>query len=297
MHNQSWDDIRFFLAVARAGSVSAAAKTLHVDHSTVSRRLAGLEKRLGVRLFERASSGWLLSRQGETALATAERMAEDASAFSRLLLGQDFEMEGEIRISAEDSFYQTYVIDGIRTFMQAHPKVTFLVLTSDTVVNLARREADIAFRTTNRPPATMIGTEIGKVGRRVYGVAELSDLCARDPHSPEIQVACLEMDEANMMNWLARTFPNAKIVVRTNTHAALVNAIRAGLGIGLVPCAIADRDDSLRAIDVEGLSATGSLWILSHADLRQTARIRAFRQHMIGMLSGERERLAGTSLA
>ena len=150
----NWDHVRFFLAVAREGSVSAAARQLRVNYTTVVRRIDAFEDHLNTRLFERLPGGYVLSAAAEAVYEEAAAMEDRAVAFDRILFGQDRKLGGRLRVATSDAVATTLLIPHLERFQNAHPDIQLEVATSDSVVSLDRREADVAVRMTGPPPNT-----------------------------------------------------------------------------------------------------------------------------------------------
>ena len=164
-----WDDLRCVLAVARTGSLSGAARALGIEHSTVFRRLNAIEKRLGVKLFERARSGYTPTANGEFAAAAASSMEVEALAIERRMLGADERLTGVVRLATSELFAGFLLPLVLNDFLAAHPEIEIEVDVSSRVVDLTRREADLALRAPNAPPDHLIGREVGELRYAVYG--------------------------------------------------------------------------------------------------------------------------------
>lgn len=287
--DQNWDDYRLFLAVAQAGSLSGAARLLGVTHSTVFRRLAAFEDRLGVRLFERLPSGYVLTAAGEAMEVATTRIDDEISGIRRQIVGQDHRLSGQIRITTTDMLAIGLLPPYLATFRREWPGIAVELLVSDMRLDLMRREADIALRLGNPLQETLVGRRVGRLAFAVYaarGVQVGEDLIAQDwigfgsAHAPLRQA---------LKDWL----PDLRPQFRTNSISAAVAAARAGIGLAALPCAIADPDPQLVRIapfpDNFGLD----LWLLTHEDLRHTARIRAFVDFMTEVLAAKADLLEG----
>ena len=188
--NQNWDDLRFFLAVARAGTLSGAARSLGVTHSTVFRRLGTFEERLGVRLFERLPDGYALTGAGEAMQETAIRIDEEIIALSRQVTGQDQRLSGLIRITAIDMLATGLLPRHLAAFHAAQPGIELEVIVSDTPLDLTRREADVALRIGNTPQETLVGRRVGRLAFGAYASAE------RAAQGIDDDLACSDHDDA-----------------------------------------------------------------------------------------------------
>jgi DNA-binding transcriptional LysR family regulator len=290
-----WDDLRYFLAVARAGSVSGAARALDVNHATVSRRIRTLEARTGVRLFERSPDGWTPTEAGLETRDAALRVEAEIDAVDRQVSGRDGQLAGPLRIAMSDVASLT-LMPTFRAFGERHPAIELELVVSNGLSDLARREADVALRTSVAPPAdTLVGRRLARVASALYGSIETIERHDRseDPGAyPWIGYAA-SLAGSPQAEWLAAHAPSARIAMRLETLLVAYHAVRAGLGATLLPCVIGDADPELRRIVPEVLVPGGEFWVLTHRDLRATARVRAFLDHMRDSIAERRDLIEG----
>lgn len=286
---QDWDDLRLFLAVARAGSLSGAARALGVTHSTVFRRIGAFEQRLGVRLFDRLPGGYALTAAGEEMRASVLRIEDEVAALARKVVGQDQRPGGTIRITTTDMLAVGVLPRHLAAFRTRWPGIEIEVIIADTVFDLTRREADVALRIGNPAQETLVGRRVGRLGFAVYGPAgaQRPGDPARDDwvgygtaHGPLSR---------NLMRW----WPGMRQVLRTNSINAAHATARAGIGLAALPCAIADPDPALARVASLPQDFALDLWLLTHADLRHTARIRIFMDFMAAALADDAALLEG----
>lgn len=270
----NWDDLRVFLAVARAGSLSSAARSLGVNHSTVFRRITGLEEMLGVRLFERLPTGYALTPAGEEALGIVERMAADVATLDRTVTGQDLRLSGTVRITATDMLALWLLPEHLRQFRALHPGIEVEIVVGNEALNLSRRETDIALRIGNTPPETLVGRRVGRLEFAIYGAP---DYLAARPGDDLARHDWIGLDSAHAP--LTRRFeqflPGVRPNMRSNSVACTVRLAKAGLGLAVLPSAIAGLKPDLVRVAELPETFTLDLWLLTHEDLRYTARIRA----------------------
>ena len=289
-----WNDLRFVLAVCREGSLSGAARALGVNHSTVFRRIGAIEEKLGVALFQRLAEGYVMTEAGEAALASAGRIEEEVLALSTTLLGRDLRLAGELRVSAPDALTERLLMPHFARFSQRYPDITLNLEVSSGFADLSRREADIAIRVTRTPPETMIGRRLCALVGTLYGAADeppcdnLEELAERRWLLPGFA-----LDDHPVALWIRRHFPHAAVALRTDSFPTLMEAARAGMGITPLPCFLGDPDPALRRIIPPPRELDAELWLLSHPDLRHTARVRAFSEFLREAIEGERARLEG----
>ncbi len=295
---QSWDDLRFFLSVAHQGSLAGAARALGVNHSTVFRRLNALESAAGVRLFDRLPSGYVLTEAGEDMLVSATRVADLMDDLNRRLVGRDYRLSGTIRLTTTDTLTEHFLHPHLRSFQLRYPDIVLEVVTGNAFFDLSRREADVALRPGDDPPTHLVGRNLATVAWAVYGSRDYLDE-RRPPRrtSDLVHHAIIGGDdslaEVPAVRWLRQQVPESTIVYRASTFSTQFAAARAGFGLALLPCVLADSAPELRRVlgPIKAL-ATG-LWLLTHTDLRDTARIRAFMTFMTDAVRGDRDQLSG----
>ncbi len=283
MQNVNWEGIQYCLAVIREGSISAAAKQLNVNHTTVSRRISGLESQLNVRIFDRSTAGWLLTPLGEAILPSAQNMEEEFFNLSRSALADQSELRGSLRVTAVEGLFNRVLIGPLAEFSKRYPEIDIEIMSSGNLVDLATHEADIAFRVTDQPPPELVGKKIGNLAFCVYATHELF---AHWKENPE-DVSCIVWRDtgSDAPTWVQRHFPNMRVRFQVNSLNVLMGMVTKGAGFAVLPCALGDREPSLtRVLPTEAKEAVG-FWVLSHIDLRTTARIRIFRDFMIDSIT------------
>ncbi len=273
MHN--WDDIRFFLAVARTGSVSAAAARLGVNQSTTSRRIVAFEAKLNVRLFERLSTGHALTSEGEELLLHAQRIEEEALAIERKLKGKNIELSGPIRCTTSLVFYRYLLAPAIKAFNDSHPQIEIQLDLSNDLYDLSQRKADVAFRVShNGPPENLVGRQLGTMALGVY--AHESYLSMRSGDQPLAWIG--EDDAQPRPAWLSPEWSNLKLVMRCNDVLGTVEAVKSGMGVGRLPRVIGEHELGVVRLSEGELPVPVPVWMLTHPELRSVSRIRAFRE-------------------
>jgi DNA-binding transcriptional LysR family regulator len=295
MHNAlDWDDLRLVLAIAREGTLSGAARALGVTHSTVFRRLGGIERRMGVRLFDRFRDGYAATPAGETAAKVATRVADEVLSLERQLSGQDLRPSGMVRITTTDTI-STILMSHLSALRGAHPEIRLEITISNAIANLTRREADIAIRPTPEPPETLIGRRIADIAHAIYGSgAYLSRHDGKDLHAHDWIGVDETLAETVIGRWVRQNVPDARVAFRVDALPGLRDAARAGMGLVLLPCYVGDAVAGLRRAVQETLPEPRSaLWLLTHDDLKRTARIRAVTDFLATALASERALLEG----
>lgn len=274
-----WSDLAHFLAVHRAGSLSAAARQLHVDQTTVGRRIAQLEQGLGAKLFDRLPSGFRLTASGRDVLCIAERLEAEALALERLVRGRDVNPEGTVRITTSEAFGARFLAPRLAEIREKYNGIRLEVITDVRNFNLSRREADLAIR---MAPTEQVGLVLKKVADVGFGLYASKDYIAKrgEPVSVAdlVRYDVLGNDESSNhvaeAQWLARAVPDVRFVIRSNSTNLLHSAVQNGLGISLLPCWLANGDPALKRILAPEAYATRELTLVVHEDVRKVARVR-----------------------
>lgn len=291
-----WDDVRYFLAVARGGSVRAAAESLKVNHSTVLRRIALLEERLGAQMFEKLPSGYRMTAAGEDVLQFAEEMETSSAKLETRVFGRDQSVRGILRVTLAPTLATHLLMPDFAAFAQQHPDIEMEILSSDAPVNLTTREADVAIRVVydrnNLPPNLH-----GQKGPELFGAVYMSrDLLADWRAGKPERVRWIIKDNIGMLEWAADSeIPGADVSFRTTDAAAQIVAVRQGVGMTALPCFVGDSEPLLVRVPGSRLHMHGTLWVLTQGETRNTKRVRLFTEFLMGRLATYRKLLAGLS--
>jgi DNA-binding transcriptional LysR family regulator len=292
-----WDDLRYLLAVARAGGLAGAARSLGVNHSTVFRRLNALEAGLGVRLFERRPGGYQPTQPGGDLVTAAERVEAEVQALDRRLAGQDARLAGSLRITAPDDIAQRLLMAPIAGFLAAYPEIRLEVVIDNRMLSLTRREADVAVRPTLKPPEALVGRRVGQLASAIYGAANTAPVMSCKTIEDLGAQPWIAWDEgvgpAALGRWMAQRAPRAPIVYRSNSLLNQLAACRAGLGLAVLPSFLGDLEVGLARIMPPQEELVSDLWLLTHPDLRRSARVRVFLDYLFGALKAARPLLGG----
>jgi DNA-binding transcriptional LysR family regulator len=295
-----WDDFRLVRAIAQARTLAGAAAILGVNASTVFRRLAETEARLGVRLFERYRQGYELTSAGQEMARLAQRFDEDTSAFFLKHVGQNVAPAGEVRVTSTHSLVMHLLTPVFAAFRQVFSDIRLdLVLSNDTL-NLSRRDADVAIRVTDAPPETLVGRRIASLGIAVYAARSLIEEHGGDVERVLAEAPCVALANDHPLHRAARYFrapmePD-RIVYTIDNVLGLARAVEAGIGIGVVSCMIGDQSpEMVRLTPVEFEKAPG-LWLLTHPELRQTPRVRVLMDFVGDALARKRALIEGQSV-
>ena len=266
----AWDDVRFFVAVAREGSLSGAARALSVEHSTVARRVATLEARIGVRLFDRLPRSWTLTSEGEALLAPAERMENEALAFGRAATAA-MNMQGTVRVSAPPAFASHFLVPQLAGQADRWPGITLDVVGEVRTANLHRQEADLALRFMRPDEPGLAVRRLGELSFRLYAAPAWltrseADWCFLGYGEP--------LGDVPHQRLLADIAGVRPFVMRSNDLVALHQACRAGLGFAMLPSFLARADSALVEVPGAERPASREIWSVIHPDVRRSARVR-----------------------
>lgn len=295
MTDIGWDDLKLILAICRTGSLSGAARMLGVTHSTVFRRINAIEKNLDVRLFDRHAGGYSMTEAGEAVQRAAERIDAQVDDLTRELLGRDLRLQGRLRVTSPEGIALRILAPKLSSFCSEHPGIQMdLVMTSD-ALRLSRREADIAVRVTRKPPDNLIGRRICSFRFAMYATRRyMRENRHLAPEDHQWVVTDDGFDQLPPAFWKKKDRSEARIVFTSNNVIATVQAAKQHLGIAPLPCFLGDAESGLlRAFEpVDAL--TMDLWVLTHPDLRNTARVRVLMTYLIEALEAERPGFEGT---
>jgi DNA-binding transcriptional LysR family regulator len=290
-----WDDLRYFLSVARRGSLTDAALDLAVSYSTVSRRLSALEEALGSRLFERLATGYRLTPAGAEMLESAQRIESEFAELSRHVLGRDARLSGHLRVATTDALAMSFMPD-LAAFTRRYPEIEVDLLSTPAPAELAMREAEVALLATDSPPESLVGRRLARVASALYAsrgyLAERPDIEDLGSHT---WVGWEHgMEHIPAARWMRENVPGARVACRVSTGTALRAAVRSGVGIAHLLCFLADGDPELRQVRPPEPELETGLWLLTHEDLVATGRVRAFLDFVAEAIGRQRERLTAS---
>jgi DNA-binding transcriptional LysR family regulator len=293
-----WDDVRYFLAVAREGSVRAAAERLDVNHSTVLRRIAQLEERLGVQMFEKLPSGYRPTSAGEEVLDFAEQMEASSNQLTTRVFGRDQSVRGLLRVTMAPTLATHLLMPDFSEFARLHPEIEMEILSSDEPVNLTNREADVAIRVVYERSSLPLNLHALK-GPDLFGTVYI----ARE------RLAAWRKDASLQIRWIVKKFdgipdwaregeiPIGGVPFRTIDAGAHLTALRQGVGMTALPCFVGDADPALVRVPGTGLHIHGTLWLLTQGETRKTKRVRLFTEFLSRRLAGYAPLLAGLAVS
>jgi DNA-binding transcriptional LysR family regulator len=303
MQNMDWNLVRDFLAVARTGSLNRAAQKLGVNASTVGRRIEMLEKTLGLRLFQRSQTGYVLTDEGEGLIARAEMLEETGIAFERRAEASE-SVEGRVRLATAENLANFLVIPALPDFRAQHPKLTLEIVTDIRSVNLNRREADLALRLVRPTQGNVSVRRVGTMRSGLYGSVDYVrrrqvDSKARDGgrfDGDEFISWSEHYGDLPAAQWVDRVLQGrAPALVTSSLYAQLV-AARAGLGLAVLPCFMADAEPALQNVPSDADAIAQEFWLAVHTDLAGSARVRAVADFLSVLVRRNAAILLGNTL-
>ena len=293
-------DLPLVLALARTGTLAGAAERLEVDVSTIFRRLNELERRLRVRLFERSTRGYHLTPAGERATAAAERIETELHALDREITGRDQRLTGTLRVTASETLSHAVLPPLFASFRESHPGIQLILAIDNRVLDLGRREADVALRTRRPTQSDLFGRRLAAIGWAFYGSKSTRATLRREGTRLDFtrhHVIGWDQPEARIVasTWIEEHVPAAQIAYRSNSLVNQLMAVRAGVGSALLPCYLADPVADVRRLTSPLPELEGELWIVTHKDLKDTARVRAFLTVVGDGIAAQRSLFEGKS--
>ena len=281
----TWDEMCLVHAVTSVGTLSGAARVLDVSHPTAFRRLNQLEKKMGVRFFDRARDGYTATAAAEEVSALVRRLRCEILAVERRIAGRDLRPSGTLRITTTDTLLFGWLSGSLREFRIAYPEIQLELVVSNDVFSLARREADIAVRPAQKPDETLVGRKIGTIAQAAYIAKKLA--MTADENEVVDSIDWIGPDASMTYPAFDRWLENEGLVdrcrIRVNTVYGMLSAAKAGLGLSVLPCYLAENDEQLVRVGKQIPSMATDLWMLTHPDLRKTERIRIFLDHVAGV--------------
>ncbi len=296
-----WDDLRYFLAIARHGTLSGAARALGVQQSTMGRRLEAFEQRAGVQLLQRTPAGFVLTAAGEAILPTVERIESEALAVERTVTGKDVRLEGTVKLTCTDNLAVGILVPLLGDFAKLCPGIALELIADYRSLSLTRREADIALRMSK---FTQQGVFVRKMADIAVGIYASRDYLER--HGPidfslgaaghRILLPVDEQMEAQDVAWFADLACHATVAFRSNTRTALLAAAKAGMGVVCLSRYLGDPAD-LVLLETAGKGPSRELWLGVHDDIRHMPRIRAVTDFLAAALKQKAAQLDPPSRA
>lgn len=275
-----WDDFRIVLAVGNANSLSGAANLTGLSHATIFRRLSDIESRLGEKLFWRHREGYLPTGIGEEVLYTAAQIEDEINNCQRKITGQDMNLEGTIRVTTTDTLLYGLVGPCLKRFMESQPKIKIELITTNRLMDLTRRDADVAIRPVDYPDTTIVGRRIARISQAIFTHLDNPAPISLEENNYSLIEPDSEMRYSRLEKWFASNKTNNSCFVKTNSILSDFNLLRSGYGYAVLPCYLGDPASDIKRASGLIPELCSELWILTHPDFRNTLRIRKFMEHM-----------------
>lgn len=281
MDSLDWNDLRYVVAVARAGSAAAAARALGVSHATVLRRVQALEQGVGTPLFDRLSSGYVPTEAGRKLMQVGESIETTLMDTARVIDGQASELAGSIRFTTTDSLAACIAPPILASFSGRYPAIHVEMMITNQRLDLDRREADVTLRPSSNPPDSWVGMRLARFDFGLYATPAYID--ARK------DVPLLELDwllpggplaQSGASRWLDAQLGDRPGIAHVDSFVGLRALALAGMGVTVLPCFMAHDAPGLRLLQVVPPEGSVDIWVLTHPHLRQSARIQAFMEHV-----------------
>jgi DNA-binding transcriptional LysR family regulator len=295
-----WDDLKFVLALRRSGSLGAAARVLKVEQSTASRRLCAVEAALGVQLVTRTPEGMQLNDAGQLAADVAQTIDSAIEELQRRIGGEDQRPEGMVRLSTTESFTQ-FLMRGLVPLREEHPKIQVQLVVNSAAIDLVRREADVALRMFREKSPTLITRKLGDLGWSIYASPEFLERTGfkvgRDLKGcvlggqPIVSYGGHTARSGGAV-WLAAHSRPEDVVLTGESVTSVANALRAGIGISVLPCFVVHGDDTLVRLTSEVVTHVEAFLVIP-PDHRNTVRVRLVMDAVAALFERERAMLSG----
>lgn len=280
-----WSDLKVFLAIARTGTLAAAARSVGQTQPTMGRRLRTLEAAVGHILFQRTGDGLVLTDEGGAVLAHAERMEQEALAFQRVLLGKEARLEGMLRLSSSDWFGTYMLAPVLAEFGQRNPGVCVELLTDARLFSLPRREADMVFRIKPFDEPEVVSRRLLHISYAVYAPVgfEVADILDDDRvRTVTMDIAFSQMPDAV---WLKQMLPKASVAFRSNNREVQARLCADGAGLAVLPRPLGDATFGIVPVDLGEAPPGRDTFVGYHKDLKRLARMRALLDLIVEMLA------------
>ncbi|HUN53044.1 MAG TPA: LysR family transcriptional regulator [Candidatus Sulfotelmatobacter sp.] len=285
-----WDDLRYFLAVARSGSFTKAAELLKSTQTTVGRRLHALETRSGTKLFDRRYDGMYLTPAGREVFNLVEAMEQCSIHVERLIVGPDQGLTGTVRIATTEGIGSYWLTPRLDAFQRKFPKLVVEVLTGNEVLDLAKREADLSIRLARPTSPKLVAVNVGRMRFGLFCAGAYIDRFGRPSSLAEVAQHHSIADHSSYVAlpfWQDFIATHPKVMFRSNSSIAFLQSVRDGRGIGLFPLFSRFTAPDLIRLDIE-LDLDLPIWLVSHSETNKSARTRALWSYVRDLFRRDR---------
>ena len=293
-----WDDLRYILAVCDHGSALAAAQKLGVNASTVQRRITRFERQHDVRLFERLQTGYLPTPECEAIVEPAREIDGNIARIGREMLGHDVRLEGRLAVTTTDTFITRRFMSHVAMFQNMHPNITLELTLTNSRLNLSRQDADIAIRPSIKPQDNLVGQRVADLHFGIYASSKIAASVPDNPTLSELhQSRWLRAGEAlsgsPSHKWMLENVPTVHHGISIDTYRAMATCARETDCLAILPCIVGDEPNGLERLNCDWFNLFTHIWVLTHPEIKNAARIRAFLDHMTKAMRNDRKIYAG----
>ena len=273
----NWDDLKYFLAVARTGTLRAGADSIKVNHTTLARRLSVMEATIGSRLFDRSKQGLNLTQLGEDLMPHAERVEAEMTAASRVIVGRDAQPSGTVHVTLPHGLAMTSLMEDFAAFADLYPDIILNMNFTNDIRDLTRREADVSLRVAGEVTEDVVGRRLVRMSQAAYCTRAYAERVTDNGGEGLHLIGWHEPEEATTANWVKEScYPRATLRHRVSELVPLITLAASGLGMAYLACNLGDRHPDLIRAPFQQPLPYRSIWLLLHRDLRNTARVRLF---------------------
>ena len=281
MQHINWDNLRYVLVVANQGSISAAARELGVNRSTVLRRIDSFQHDLNCRIFDRGQNGYVLTPEAEKMIDAAREVESTLFDMQRQIAGHELKLEGELRVTTTDTFMLSMLGPHLARFQQTHPDIVVEVLVTNHVLDLNRRDADVAIRPTRAPDSGLVGRYLRDVDFGIYAKTSVAKTLDPDELFSARWIGFVDsIAQTPIGAWFNGNVAASRVCLRCDSFVSVRSAAEAGIGVALLPRLLGDDSVELRRLPLALDELSIGLWALTHPDLVRSARVHAFIEHL-----------------
>jgi len=297
-HSFNWNDLKYFLAVARTGTLRGGADSIQVNHTTLTRRLSVIEERIGSRLFDRSKQGLVLTQLGEDLMPHAERVEAEMSAAARVIVGRDAQPTGTVYVTLPHGLAMTSLMDDFAAFADLYPDIILNLNFTNDIRDLIRREADVSLRVASEVTDDVVGQKLVQMSQAAYCTRSYAERITDNGGEGLHLIGWHEPEDATSAAWIQQShYPKAKLKHRVSELVPLITLAASGLGMAYLACSLGDRHPDLIRAPFQKPMPYRSIWLLLHRDLKNTARVRLFVNFLAERVRARRNEfwVAGTT--
>ena len=280
MQQINWDNLRYVLMVSEKGSIAAAARELGVNRTTVLRRINTFQHNLNCRIFERGDSGYILTPEAEKMIGAAREVENTLFDMQRQIAGHELRLEGELKVTTTDTLMVSLIGPHLASFYRKHPHIVVDIVMTNNILDLSRREADIAIRPTQSLEAPLVGRRVADVHFGIYASPDYFDNCQASNLTEHRWIGFdTSLQSTPPGKWLEANVPKERVCLRGDSFIALKIAAENGIGVALLPHYLGNSSAQLQRLPIPVSELTTGLWLLTHPDLFRSSKVHAFMDH------------------